>query len=444
MKRKYGTFKHLHLVALFIPIFLAIIIDTTFIKTYDLVNKFFLTIQNKIILFSLISSIILIFQYFIFRYLNRILTIQLTKTQNSSLYSKISIFSILMLGFLFSLLIYQQLFNSYYNTSIIILIIILTYGVASFFILKLSISFFSWYKSTSNIIIFLYFVSMSLIVFNLIMTASITTVKINERPNEIREFVGGSMDISVGRYLLLDTIYKISSIMSFGSLWITTVILLNRYKNNLLHTLIYVTIISLPLIFYLISSFYELIFGKLLVSFLMTDPITISIILTIFLTLSKPIGGLTFGLAFWQAAKTIGYEKTIKTYMIISGWGILLLFGTNQAVSQVLAPYPPFGIATITVLISASYMILIGIYNSARLVSVNTQLRKAIRKHTLESNLLESIGQAEMETEIRRTVNSIVHDNDIEKTSTSTNLEFDKEELRKYIDEVITEIKKRS
>lgn len=444
MKRKYGTFKHLHLVALFIPIFLAIIIDTTFIKTYDLVNKFFLTIQNKIILFSLISSIILIFQYFIFRYLNRILTIQLTKTQNSSLYSKISIFSILMLGFLFSLLIYQQLFNSYYNTSIIILIIILTYGVASFFILKLSISFFSWYKSTSNIIIFLYFVSMSLIVFNLIMTASITTVKVNERPNEIREFVGGSMDISVGRYLLLDTIYKISSIMSFGSLWITTVILLNRYKNNLLHTLIYVTIISLPLIFYLISSFYELIFGKLLVSFLMTDPITISIILTIFLTLSKPIGGLTFGLAFWQAAKTIGYEKTIKTYMIISGWGILLLFGTNQAVSQVLAPYPPFGIATITVLISASYMILIGIYNSARLVSVNTQLRKAIRKHTLESNLLESIGQAEMETEIRRTVNSIVHDNDIEKTSTGTNLEFDKEELRKYIDEVITEIKKRS
>jgi hypothetical protein len=292
--------------------------------------------------------------------------------------------------------------------------------------------------------VFLYFVSMSLIVFNLIMTATVTTVKVNERPNEIREFVGGSIDISVGRYLLLDTIYKISSIISFGSLWITTVILLNRYKNNLLHTLIYVTIISLPLIYYLISSFYELIFGKLFLSFLMTDPITISVILTLFLTLSKPIGGLTFGLAFWQAAKTIGYEKTIKTYMIISGWGILLLFGANQAVSQVLAPYPPFGIATITVLISALYMILIGIYNSARLVSVNTHLRKAIHKHTLESNLLESIGQAEMETEIRRTVNSIVHDKDIEKTSIGTNLEFDKEELRKYIDEVITEIKNRS
>ena len=79
--------------------------------------------------------------------------------------------------------------------------------------------------------------------------------------------------------------------------------------------------------------------------------------------------------------------------MIISGWGILLLFGTNQASTQVLVPYPPFGLATITVLILASYMMLVGIYNSARLVSVNSTLRKAIQKHTLESNLLESIDQ---------------------------------------------------
>ena len=112
----------------------------------------------------------------------------------------------------------------------------------------------------------------------------------------------------------------------------------------------------------------------------MNDPITISIILTVLLSLSKPIGGLTFGFGFWRIAKTIGYEKTIKKHMIISGWGILLLFGTNQASNQVLVPYPPFGLATISVLILASYMMLLGIYNSARLVSVNSTLRKTIRK----------------------------------------------------------------
>ena len=231
--------------------------------------------------------------------------------------------------------------------------------------------------------------------------------------------------------------------MSFVSLWITTLILLYRYKNNLLHTLAFMLILSLPLIYFLISYSYEFIFGKLLVSFLMNDPITISIILTVLLSLSKPIGGLTFGFAFWRIAKTIGYEKTIKIHMIISGWGILLLFGTNQATNQVLAPYPPFGLATITVLILASYMMLVGIYNSARLVSVNSTLRKTIQKHTLESNLLESIGQAEMENEIRKTVNSIIQDKDIIKMPIDTNLEFDKKELRKYIDSVITEVKQR-
>jgi len=283
---------------------------------------------------------------------------------------------------------------------------------------------------------------MSLIVFNLIMTTTITTIKVNERPMEIREFVGGSIDISVGRYTTLDTIYKISSVMSFVSLWITTVILLNRYKNNLLHTLVYIIIISVPLIYFLISYSYEFIFGKLLISSLMIDPITISIILTVLLSLSKPIGGLTFGLAFWRTAKTISYEKTIMTYMIISGWGILLLFGTNQASTQVLVPYPPFGLASITVLNIAAFLMLLGIYNSATLVSANHNLRKLIRKQALESRLLDLIGQAEMDNEIRKTVKKITEYKGTLEMDKKAKFELDEKELEKYIDSVIKETKK--
>jgi len=35
--------------------------------------------------------------------------------------------------------------------------------------------------------------------------------------------------------------------------------------------------------------------------------------------------------------------------MIVSGWGIFLIFGANQVATQIVAPYPPFGLATITV-----------------------------------------------------------------------------------------------
>jgi hypothetical protein len=41
-------------------------------------------------------------------------------------------------------------------------------------------------------------------------------------------------------------------------------------------------------------------------------------------------------------------------------------------------PYPPFGLAMITVLNIAGYLMLLGIYNSASLVSTNNDLRKFI------------------------------------------------------------------
>ena len=56
--------------------------------------------------------------------------------------------------------------------------------------LRLSFIIFFLYKSKPNLINLFYFVSMSLIVFNLIMTTTITTIQISERPVEIREFVG--------------------------------------------------------------------------------------------------------------------------------------------------------------------------------------------------------------------------------------------------------------
>ena len=159
----------------------------------------------------------------------------------------------------------------------------------------------------------------------------------------------------------------------------------------------YWIILSIPLVYFLITYFYQFFLGNILSSYLEIDPITVSIILGAFLSLSKPIGGLVFGVAFWKISRIMSYERNIRTYMIISGWGIFLIFGANQATTQIVAPYPPFGLATITVLNIAAFLMLLGIYNSATLVSANNNLRKSIHKHALESRLLGLIGHAEME-----------------------------------------------
>jgi hypothetical protein len=193
----------------------------------------------------------------------------------------------------------------------------------------------------------------------------------------------------------------------------------------------------------MITFFYQLTLGKLLLSYLQSDPITVSIILSAFLSLSKPIGGLVFGVAFWNIARTVGYERNIKIYMIISGWGIFLIFAANQAAIQIVNPYPPFGLVTLTVLTTAGYLMLLGIYNSASLVSTNNSLRKYIRRHAmLRSNLLDLIGHAEMEKEILETVTDIIESQEIQDIRTEREVELDEKELRRYIDIVIKEVRK--
>ena len=158
--------------------------------------------------------------------------------------------------------------------------------------------------------------------------------------------------------------------------------------------------------------------------------------------LSKPIGGLVFAVSFWKISRNISYERNIRTYMIISGWGILLIFGANQATTMIVAPYPPFGLATITVLNIAAYLMLLGIYNSATLVSTNNNLRKSIHKYALESRLLGLIGQAEMRKRIQEIVKRINQDKDRLEIDTQQPVELDESELKKYVDLVIREAKR--
>lgn len=128
--------------------------------------------------------------------------------------------------------------------------------------------------------------------------------------------------------------------------------------------------------------------------------------------------------------------------MLISGWGIFLIFAANQGVTQQTTPFPPFGIPTITVLNVAAYLMLLGIYNSAILVSANTNLRRFIYKRALESRLLSLIEHAEFEKEIQKTVNKISRDKSILEMNTKIEYELDEDELKKYLDVVIREVKR--
>jgi hypothetical protein len=366
---------------------------------------------------------------------------RLNKALRANLHYIIPLISFAILGGLMGTIIFQLLFEQSYKTVTSQIFVAISYGIASIFIIRLSLLFASWYKSSHSLIVLLYFISTSLIAFNLIMTVVITDLKLTDRQEEILEYVGGSVDISIGRHVTIQDIYEASTIASFFSIWVTTAILMSSYKERLINVIIYWILLSVPLIYFIINFLFRFILLQLLGPYLTTDPITVSIISTTFLSLSLPIGGLTFAIAFWNISKLVSYEINIRTYMIISGWGILLIFSANQATLQTLAPYPPFGLATLAVLIVASFLMLLGIYNSATLVSVNNILRQSIRKHALESRLLDLIGHAEMEKEIQKTVSKIIQSQGDMEPEAEVGIELDEVELKRYLDVVIKEVK---
>ena len=164
--------------------------------------------------------------------------------------------------------------------------------------------------------------------------------------------------------------YSITSIGGFVFAWISTMVLLRQYSihwKGSVHWLI----ISTPLIYFLIQ--FQPIYLDLFSPLISSQPILYSIVTTLFVTYSKVIGGLLFGGAFWAIARRLRNSGIKIDFIIISAFGFLLLFISNQLLLLSTAPYPPFGLAASSFIGLSCYLILVGIYSSAISISQNSK-----------------------------------------------------------------------
>jgi hypothetical protein len=91
------------------------------------------------------------------------------------------------------------------------------------------------------------------------------------------------------------------------------------------------------------------------VPLLRSDPVFYGILLTFIFAFSKLVGGIFFGIAFWIIARSITPDSIIRKYMIISAYGLVLLFISYQVNGIVVTSYPSFGLVTISFMDLASY-----------------------------------------------------------------------------------------
>jgi hypothetical protein len=341
--------------------------------------------------------------------------------------------------------ILEILLTSYYSTIVLILATAISYALAITMMGLLTQRFLSWFKSNRNFVVLLYGLSSVTFAINAAFTLALVIswspslpLKVGQQIADMARFI---VTGSLAGYLNYG--YVASSIASFMLMWCATAMLLAHYSKRL-GRIVYWIIISIPLAYFLsqfITSHINL-FESLLIS----NPTFFGTLLTLIFTLTNLAGGILFGVAFWIVAKSLQRDSIVRNYMIISAYGLVLLFVSNQAIVFVSVPFPPFGLVTISFTGLSSYLILIGIYSAAVSVSQDVKLRKSVRKIAVnELKLLDSIGTAEMQEKIQKKVMIITkenRDNMIEETGVSPSLT--EEDIKSYLDEVLQEVKDRS
>src|SRR5689334_6589633 len=168
-----------------ICLMVTVVLDTSIIKIYDLSYKYFISMKSKIILFAINSSLCLFIQYFTIYYIRK--SVQKYNPGQRLLtkfLDRITLISLTILATSLAVLTIQMFYHGSYDSWIIIFIISLTYGTASVVLIILCKLFISWYRSKHELLVLLYFLSISIIVINFIVTAVYTCTNISERPEE--------------------------------------------------------------------------------------------------------------------------------------------------------------------------------------------------------------------------------------------------------------------
>ena len=343
--------------------------------------------------------------------------------------------------FMIFVLICQILLNNYYSVWLLKSISFNSYLMGGIMLSLLSYKLLSWFKNEKSVILILYFFAMALICANSILIIYSLQIQLASKPDNIsynRSLAGGFAPGSGVFKLIQDYLL----IISFSIMWLATALLMKNY-SGIKGLVRYWGIMAISLI-YFTGQFQPMFFGVVSLS-------TISATLgdigyTIFVSAARPVAGIMFGLVFWSISRKVA-KTVIKQYLLIAGFGIMMLFASNQSAGLSLTPLPPFGIITAAFFGLSTYLLFIGLYSSAVSVSHDLTIRKQAKKYANQLVLLDRIGTPEMKQRVESLVSGVMKDlkNQVHELTESSGVlpSIDEENFKDYLETVLKEVRKR-
>jgi hypothetical protein len=184
------------------------VIDISLIRVYDIIVKQFISIDTKEILFGIVSIACLVAEYLVLKLIKPLLG----GDRNKNKLHVISIYRVInaaqyVIGAIVIFAILQILSSSHYNTIVLLAIILSSYtlsiGILSVFISQI-LTFLSFKGKTISM--FLFVLALGSITINSAIATVDVALRLGDKPSEIRPMFGGSVDLSKGKYDVVDAL----------------------------------------------------------------------------------------------------------------------------------------------------------------------------------------------------------------------------------------------
>ena len=416
----------------------ALVVDMELSNISDLITVE-LSSSFGVALFLVIVVVYTMGQYFILHFSKRMTKMAIGKNRYLLWATKAVTYGQYLLISFFVIIISQILLLERYNSVVLIWALTVSNGLSIFTMIVLAQRLISYYKWGKDLIVLTYGISAIIVAITALVTilfmggvllsksfivypGSEITFPIFE-PNSIAS--------------LLNYTYYVLAIVSFVSIWIGTILLMNQYTRLMKNRKRILLVTGLILVFYLS----QVLIIYLSPYFILNRSGSESFLFyyRVIFTISSTVGGILFGIPFLQIAGRFKGTPPVKKYATISASGLILFFVAGSATIYH-TPYPPFGLATVSLIGLSSYLVLLGIYSLAISVSEDEKLRRYTMNAAREFKFLHSMGIAEQGQEIEKRVtrfkDKIVEDSGVEPS-------YNEEDMKQYLYRVLEEVQKK-
>ena len=384
-------------------------------------------------IFILISSTYLVSQQYVLSYSTKEQRQYRVGRSSFGIIRKIINILVFFVTVCFLTIIIEILISNYYDTFLLMIVLVASNAMAIVVMTEMSSKFFTWYSNRKQPTILIFGAMALTISITAFFTVLFMGAVLIGQPGKVNADTIVSLPIIEQGSLIssLNYVYYYMAVSSYVITWAITALLLKDYVMKV-GQFKYWFVLSLPLIFYL-SQLLVTQFG-LFIPEDATGNLNFQVWFLFFYTPSSLIGGILFSIPFFMIIRKLSASEPLKNYLRITAFGLILFFAAGSA-TVYHTPYPPFGLLTVAAIGPSAYLIALGVYYSARIISRNRTIEIQLKGSSEYSQFLANIGSAEMEKTMTEIIEEIRKKLPPNEDETASDIETVDRELIEYFKE---------